>query len=508
MAGILATFYKNRKYILAESIVEEISKELKHRGQYNTLKIERYPFLLVFHQNKNEKNNISINENSNSIIAMDGQIFNLKALKLQYQNQDKRKIENGNDLEIFIDANNKVRFPIFKELIGNFSGIIYNGIDLIGFKDIIGNKPLYYCETDNIFAFASEIKALTFINENIFSVPPNYLVSSTGVNKKYYEYPGYRRNSKITEEQINYFCEELNNLIKIAVRDNVKAGEKISSLLSGGLDSSIITYIAKDFIKDLPVYTIGVKHSKDIYYAKELARFYNLNHTTIEITLEDMLKILPDVIYALESFDAALIRSSVPMFIATKYIKEKHDSDTLLTGEGGDELFGGYEYLKNSISNEFLNKQLFELLNIEHKTGLQRVDRIPYFFSIEGRAPLFDKRIIEFSLKIPAYLKIFHNNGDKIEKWILRKAFEKELPPQIIWRKKQKFSDGAGCQFMMKDYFNSIISDEEFNTERYINQFITLRSKEELYYWRIFKSKFNLSYESISDLGFTKNYEI
>ena len=148
------------------------------------------------------------------------------------------------------------------------------------------------------------------------------------------------------------------------------------------------------------------------------------------------------------------------------------------------------------------------LLRSEHLTGLQRVDRIPYYFSIEARAPLFDRRLVEYSFKIPPELKIKKESYGTADKWILRKAFEDEIPDEFVWRKKQKFSDGAGTQFLLRNLIERVISDEEFNSQKQIAPSLTLRSKEELFYWRIFNSQFNPTKETLSEIGITKNYII
>jgi len=236
---------------------------------------------------------------------------------------------------------------------------------------------------------------------------------------------------------------KLNTLIKTAITDNIRNGEEFGLLLSGGIESVIIAYVAKDLVPNLKFYTAGTEGSKDLLFAQKFAKIYNLEHSIVKISFKDMLDVLPEVIYALETYDAALIRSAIPMFIISKYIKDNSNRDVLLTGEGGNELFGGYEYLEDLGTPNSFNQELLNLINSEHKTGLQKVDRIPYSFSIEARAPLFDRRIVEFSFNIPPELKIFKNKYGKANKWILRKAFEEEIPEQFIWRKKQKLSDGA-----------------------------------------------------------------
>lgn len=301
----------------------------------------------------------------------------------------------------------------------------------------------------------------------------------------------------------------MNTLIKKAITDNIRNGEEIGVLLSAGIDSAIVAYVAKYLVPNLKVYTVVNEGSKDLLFAKKFAKIYNLDHSIVKISFKDMLDVLPEVIYALETYDVALIRSAIPMFIISQYIKDNNNNiDVLLTGEGGDELFGGYEYLEDLETQNSLNQELLNLINSEYKTGLQRVDRIPYYFSIEARAPLLDRRLVEFSFNIPSELKIFKNKYGKANKWILRKAFEEEIPVEFIWRKKEKFSDGAGSQFLFRNYIENRISAKEFKNKKQITSSITLRSKEELYYWQIFKSKFNLTEKTLLEIGITNNFKV
>ncbi len=514
MAGIFAIYKKNK---LNKDLLDKIRKgssTLKHRGANHRFKHENFPIEIIFYQRKeietNKPLNFSFDGNKNDLIIIDGQIYNLMEINAKYLNvyEDIDK-DKSNNLEGVIAGYHKCGIEILNQLVGSFSGVIFNGDELIGFKDPIGGKPLYYCENSDYFICSSELKALTSLGNKISPIKPGRARYSSGKTAKFYHYPEFIKKYKLTSQIIFNYTVELNRLVKLIVADNIQEGEKICTLLSGGLDSSIVTYIAKDLTEDLNVYTVGVEGSKDIFMSKKFAKLYNLNHTVVEVNLKDMIECLPDVIFALETFDAALIRSSVPMFLISKKIKEDQGECVLLTGEGGDELFGGYSYLGNLESKESLNQELLNLLEVEHKTGLQRVDRIPYFFSIEARAPLFDHRLAEFSFKIPSELKIFRKNNVGIaKKWILRKAFENEMPEKFIWRKKQKFSDGAGSQFILRDQLNKIISDTEFNDEKQITPDFSVRSKEELYYWRIFKSKFKPTLETISEIGITSVFEL
>jgi asparagine synthase (glutamine-hydrolysing) len=514
MAGIFAIFKKKSMNTPVDENLEIYASKIKHRGPKHTFKFERFPIKLFFHQKKALKNkekplDFSISKDNNRFIAIDGHIFNLDMINQRFLDKDYYHMTDILNLEGVLNGFTEIKSKIFMELFGTYSGVIYDGSQLLGFRDPIGSKPLYYCNTEEIFVLSSELKALTDFKKAIRPVPPGSIVYSSGKSVQFYKYPYFAKSSKPTVRQVKNLAIKLNSLINISIADNIRNEEKIGILFSGGIDSTIIAHVASKILDKIHAYTVGVDGSKDLLYAQQFAELYNLNHTIVKITLNEMIDILPNVIYALETFDAALIRSSVPMFIVCQKIKDEDLSEILLTGEGGDELFGGYEYLKDFQSNQLFNNELLNLLKVEHKTGLQRVDRIPYFFSIEARAPLFDRRLVEFSFKIPNQLKIYRKTDFGIaEKWILRKAFEKEIPDKFIWRKKQKFSEGAGSQFFLRNYFNKEISDEEFETEKQLTSKITLRSKEELFYWRIFESEFNPHQETLSELGITEFFEV
>lgn len=512
IAGIFA-FYKKKK--LNDRSLNNIRKcalKVKHRGNSRYI-YEDYPIETILYQKKNHKSklplNLAFNSTKNEMIAIDGQIYNLDEIATKYRIDDESIGENRQKLISIIDGYKRHGISILKELHGCFSGIIYDGKDLIGFKDPVGAKPLYFCENEEIFIFASELKAIAPLHLKIKPINPGTVKNALGPIQNYFNFPVNIKKPKISDLDSKHYAKRLKEAIKLSVADNVDRGEKICALLSGGLDSTIITHIAKDMVENLNVYTVGTEASKDINFAKKYTNLFDIAHTILEINLQDMLKSLPKVIYALETFDAALIRSSVPMFLVSNKIKQDQGECILLTGEGGDELFGGYSYLLDYYSYDALNQELINLLEIEHKTGLQRVDRIPYHFSIEARAPLFDRRIVELALEIPSRFKILRKKKIGIaKKWILRKAFEDEMPSEFVWRKKQKFSNGAGSEFLLRNYIDSIISDSEFKDEKNITSNFSLRSKEELYYWRIFKSLFNPTLETISELGFTSTYDI
>ncbi|MBY9017928.1 MAG: hypothetical protein KGD66_03755 [Candidatus Lokiarchaeota archaeon] len=513
MAGIFVIYEKESLSESTKVKLQKCSEILQHRGSKVPHVLDRFPLKIIYYPTKKETENhqlylVSDKENK-KIVAIDGHIYNIAEINRKYiSSMHSLRDKEGSILGLLFGYMNKGA-SIFNELIGSFSGILFNGIDLIGFKDPIGTKPLYYCESNKFMVFSSEMKALFPLKKNIKSIPPGCMISSSGIKETYYQFPKFIENYKLTTELVRSLANQLNILIKRVVEDNINKNEKVGILLSGGLGSIIISHIAKDIVEDLHLFTVGVEGSRDLFYATKYVKLHNLKHTSIKIKKKDLLSVLPDIIYALESFDAALVRSSLPMFLLCKQISEENNIDLLLTGEGADELFGGYEYLTKFKSPKDFNKELLNLLKIEYKTGLQKVDRIPYNFSVEARAPLFDKRIVEFSFKIPTELKILKRKGVGIaRKWILRKSFETEISEEFIWRKKQKSSDGVGSQFVLRDQIEKIITDEEFEKNKNITSSFSLRSKEELYYWRIFKTKFQPTPETISEIGITKVYYV
>ncbi|OLS14460.1 MAG: asparagine synthetase B [Promethearchaeota archaeon CR_4] len=511
MAGILSIISEKGEIQSCEIPIAECSSLLQHRGEKEHFTLNYSDVILVIYGNQKDlfPNVIYMDKKTGAFLALDGQIYNGEFLKQKYKLTTRNPIIpfKNNYAEILLRGYLINKIDFFKDVIGSFSGILWDGEQLVGFKDPVGAKPLYYCQKPHFIAYASELKVLAPLRGPILPIDPGTLRFSKEGQVKYFDFK-IPPPSAVKPEPEDSYAKQVNFLIRKAVLDNIRPSEKVAALLSGGIDSTIVTSIAKDRVKDLHVYSIGVEGSRDLHFAESYAQEHNLLHTVVKIAIEDLLAVIPSVVTTLETFDAALIRSAVPMFILSKRIHEEENPDVLLTGEGGDELFGGYDYLKDLKNPESFNQELINLLEIEHKTGLQRVDRIPYHFSIEARAPLFDQRLVDFALQIPPDLKIKEINNKKIEKYILRKAFETELPREIVWREKEKFSKGVGSQFLLRDHFQGVISDMEFDSERHITPFLHLRSKEELHYWRIFEATFHPVRETIANIGLTSTYEV
>ena len=279
--------------------------------------------------------------------------------------------------------------------------------------------------------------------------------------------------------------EMIRTTLKDAVQKRLLADVPVGISLSGGLDSSIVALLANAGTDHLHSFAVGMEGSEDIAAARQMAETLGTSHHERVYNKQEMLEVLPKVIYHLESFDAALIRSSIPNFflaeMASKYVK------VILTGEGADEIYAGYDYLCSYENPQKLQGEMIGITAALHNTNLQRADRIPMAFGLEARVPFLDVKSVALGLGLPAEWKVHH---DKPAKFLLRRAFSADLPEEIVNRPKQKFSKGAGSSDVIAQMAEREISHNEFQSEvarllYYWNYHLT--NMEALYYYRILR---------------------
>jgi asparagine synthase (glutamine-hydrolysing) len=287
--------------------------------------------------------------------------------------------------------------------------------------------------------------------------------------------------------------ETIRDVISHSITQRVEFGAPTGCLLSGGIDSSVVAWLANDNYKNkfgntarLMTFALGVGESEDIKNARLMADHINSDHHELFVDLNQILENLPDVIYYLESFDPSLVRSAAANYLISRYAKEM-GIEILLSGEGGDEIFCGYQYLKRFPIDELFKRQM-ECLGFLHNNASLRLDRMNLGNSVRVIAPLISGELLKYTLSIPSEFKLKQNGGQAIEKWIFRKAFEDILPKQIAWRLKQEFSQGSGTADILQQHFKDKITDEEFAiTQR---EHPVVRSKEEAFYFNIFADCF------------------
>lgn len=369
---------------------------------------------------------------------------------------------------------------------------IVNG-KLILMRDPLGVAPLYYGWSEHgALCFASEVKAILEITHEVDEVPPGHRYIDNSLQCYFH----LKKQSPL-DKQPDQIANELRRRLVTAIQKSIVM-DRMGAWLSGGLDSSTIAALARPQVSVLHTFAAGLRGAPDLSYARLVANFIKSRHHEIVISRDDMIAVLPNVIYHLESFDALLVRSSVTNYLVAKLASD-YVSD-VFSGEGGDELFAGYDYLR-LIDSKLLSDELIDITQRLHNTALQRVDRCAAAHGTVAHVGFLDPDVVDYALKIPIEYKL--HNG--VEKWILRCAMDGMLPERILNRTKAKFWEGAGVGELLANYANEHITDLEFNQERTLSNGWVLNSKEELMYYRIFHEHFG-ELNNLTWMGRTKGF--
>lgn len=371
------------------------------------------------------------------------------------------------------------------ELDGAFALAAQTPNGLIAARDRFGLKPLYYGKASGQVFFASELKALVDTCDEISLVSPGGYIDPGAGSADY-----CLEKELDTDGTVPPLPEaaeaELRERLTRAVTRRLPDRGNLGVFLSGGLDSSIITAIVARTQGPVKTFAAGYEAGPDLRYARIVADYLGTDHAEYRYSRAEMLEILPEVIYHLESYDWSLVRSAVANYFVARLARE-HGTDRVLVGEGADELFGGYHYLKDK-DPKAQARELTKLLGAGHNIGFQRVDRMTAAHSLDFAAPFMDLQVIRSAVSLPMEWKI--HAPDNLEKWILRRAFNDYLPPEIVWRRKDEFSQGAGSAGVVEAVAEQEVSDADFVREREPFPGCHLVSKEELYYYRIFREFF------------------
>jgi asparagine synthase (glutamine-hydrolysing) len=358
-------------------------------------------------------------------------------------------------------------------------------------RDPIGAAPLYYGWTkEGDFCFASEVKSLMVATNDVHEFPTG-CKSNGHTFKTYFQLEIKPMLDTPPEIIATELRKKLENSIEKCIGDG-----NVGAWLSGGLDSSIMAAIARRKVREIHTFAGGLPGAPDLDFARQMADYIKSTHHEVIVEPDEIKSILPEVIYYLESFDALLVRSTILNYLVGR--SASHFVPAVFSGEGGDELFAGYEYLKG-LKSEALPHELVDIIGRLHNTALQRVDRSA---SANGTIPLLgflDPEVVDYALQIPVRYKIHQG----VEKWILRQAATDLLPPQVLNRKKAKFWEGGGFLNVLSEYADEIVSNTDFEHERNLPNGWRITTKEELLYYRIFKETFG-KVKDLSWMGRTK----
>jgi asparagine synthase (glutamine-hydrolysing) len=358
-------------------------------------------------------------------------------------------------------------------------------------RDHLGLAPLYYGRTtDGHLCFASEVKALLELTRDIREFPPGSQGDDIGVSKRF-----ELRNGTPPRKPPDAIAKELRRRLENAIRCRI-FGSFAGCWLSGGLDSSSIAALARPYVDQLHTFAVGLRGAADLEFAQEAAAFLRATHHELVVDVDQLLAVLPKVIYSLESFDALLVRSSL-----TNYMVGELSSrfvPAVFSGVAGDELFAGYEYLKSLPAGE-LSGELIDITKRLHNTAFQRVDRSASSHGIVAHVPFADGEVVEYATHIPVAYKLHEG----VEKWILRRAVDGLLPDRVLQRTKSKFWQGTGLGDLLARHAEEHVTDDAFERERVLANGWTIHSKEELLYYRAFREQFG-ELSELSWMGRTK----
>jgi len=422
-------------------------------------------------------------------IICNGEIYNFRQLRDKLVS--KYRFKTFSDSESALHLYQEKGPESVKELDGMFAFAIFDRDSFMLARDPIGIKPLYYGYVGNKLYFASELGAMSLAGvELVYEFPAGHYYTPKEGFVKYYRVPHVQE--KITADVVEV-CHLIRETFTRSVKKRLLADKEVhvGSFCSGGLDSSLVAALAAEEIPHLHTFAVGMRDEKgepsdDLKAGRIVAKHIGSTHHELIFTEEEYYEALPKVIQKLESYDPSLVRCAVPCYFTCKLAADH--VTVVLTGEGADEIFAGYHYMKR-LPLDQVNQEARRNLCSLHNINLQRADRIGMYFSLELRVPFLDVDMIDLAMKIPPDLKIRHYKGDHIEKWILRKAFEGSgyIPDEILWRYKVQYTQGAGCESLGEQLAEREISDGEYRQIKEENPKAIINSREAAYYYKIFR---------------------
>ncbi len=406
-------------------------------------------------------------------ILFDGEVYNDRA-------------PGESDADVALELYRKYGRTFAAHLEGVFACAVHDGDTVLLARDAVGVRPMYWGTTaEGGFCFASEMKALVGVSQAVAELPPATTYSSrTGLASYLPRYPSVSMPESVAEG-----ATMLRTCLTRAVERRLADGAVGACLLSGGLDSSVISAIARELGADVPLVTVGMEGAPDLENARIMAEHLGMEHHVLLYDAEQIRQSVPRAVWTLESFDEDCVSGAISNLFASA--KAREFTNCILSGEGGDELFGGYHLLKDLPTDAARLRMMQRLIEIAYNTAVQRLDRAMMANGISYRTPFIDTDVIALALQVPVRWKI-HDAGDGklVEKYILREAFRDLLPEPICRREKLRFSAGTGTDRLMDEVAGSAGASAVDEASRRTGEGYTLNSPKELWYYKLFKERF------------------
>ncbi len=442
------------------------------------------------------------NPQKTHVLAVNGEIYNHKQLAADLDIDF--EFQTQSDCEVILALYEQKGSQFLDDLNGIFAFCLYDEQKnkyLIG-RDHIGIVPLYTGRDEHgNFYVASELKALTPICNHIEEFPPgHYLDSEVGEYVSYYQ-RDWQQFDAVRDNEAS--PEEVKAGLEAAVKRQLMCDVPYGVLLSGGLDSSVISAITQKFaakrIEDndasdawwprLHSFSIGLEGSPDLAAAAKVAEQIGTIHHPIHFTVQQGIDALKEVIYHLETYDVTTVRASTPMYLMARQIKAM-GIKMVLSGEGADELFGGYLYFHKAPNAQEFHEELNRKVSKLHMFDCLRANKSMAAWGVEARVPFLDKEFVDIAMRVNPEAKMCKDG--RIEKHIVRQAFEGYLPDDVLWRQKEQFSDGVGYNWIdsLKEFVEQQVSDRDMQNAHYKFPVNTPETKEAYFYRSIFEQHF------------------
>ncbi len=498
MCGILAIIGRAKD----EQLVGELSKRMSHRGpdesdlhvteKGHILSHERLS-IIDLHSGKQP-----IQGTKTAYMVHNGEIYNHQELRDGVLKD--HTFRTKSDSEVIVHLYEEFGYDFCNRLDGDWAFVVVDGDDFIAGRDPMGVKPLYYGldERGRIY-FSSEMKPIADQCKTFSTFPPGHFYTQKTGFVKYYK-PEYEDYLKADQE---LDLELIRETLTEATRKRLMSDVPIGVLLSGGLDSSLTSAIASRLLaesgKKLKSFSIGLNaDAPDAAAARKVAEYLGTEHHEIHFTVEEGIEILDKLIWHLETYDVTSVRASTPMYFLSKAITDL-GVKVVLSGEGADEIFGGYLYFRNAPSAEDFQKETIERVQKLFTADLLRADKSTMAHGLETRVPFLDKAFLDIAVRIKAEEKMPKTYDGK-EKYILRKAFDTPdnpyLPEEVLWRQKEQFSDGVGYNWIdqLIEYCATQVTDEQLAGAAAEFPYNSPATKEAYFY----RSIFNKYYPQVS----------